>query len=67
MREWISRLGFDRHLYNIESRAFVITFHTIKIVEVTARDALKTDLDGFTHSLIAMKQMNELGPKKDFI
>ena len=55
IRQWLSRLGYDQHLFNPESRNFNVTFHGTKKFSVTMKDALKTDLDTWVAAAIALK------------
>jgi len=49
-------------LFNPESRGFNVTFHSTEKFNVTVKDALLTNLDGWSASAIALKQLEESGP-----
>lgn len=66
VRTWLSRLGYDEHLCNTDSRSFTLTFHSVKNFKVVAQDAVKTDLDNFANTLISEKEFHDGGPKKDY-
>ena len=66
MRSWLSKLGYDQHFFNPESRNFNVTFHGTKDFSVTMKDALSTDLDSWVAAAIALKQLEQDGPQKDF-
>jgi len=36
VRQWLSRLGYDEHLFNEDSRAFTLTFHSMHNFSVIA-------------------------------
>ena len=66
MRSCLKTLGYDEHFFNSESRAFNLTFHTNDPIEVTLKDAVRTDLDSWTNAAISLKQMEVEGTKRDF-
>jgi hypothetical protein len=45
MFQWLENLGYDRDLYSVRSRTFVLSVHSEKDVEVNVRDAVQTDID----------------------
>jgi hypothetical protein len=53
-------------LFNGESRNFNVTFHGSKEFSVTVKDALQTDLDTWVAASIALKQVEDDGPQRDF-
>jgi calpain-15 len=53
--QWLENLGYDKDLYSIRSRCFVLTLHSSSEVAVTVRDAVQTDLDTRTNLLIIEK------------
>ena len=57
MRSWLQNLGYDEHFFNQESRAFILTFHTADQIEVTLKDAVRTDLDSWANAAICLKQL----------
>lgn len=42
---WLENLGYDRDLYSVRSRVFVLTLHCESELAVTVRDSIQTDLD----------------------
>lgn len=46
---WLDSLGYDRELYSIRSRCFILTFHSETEISITVRDAIQTDLDARTN------------------
>ncbi len=67
VRSWLANLGYDHHLFNKDSRAFTLTFHSIEKFSVEAKDATKTELDIWANTAIAIKDVENHGPQKDFI
>lgn len=51
MWKWFDKLGYDKDLYSIRSRTFLITIHSSVEIAVTVRDAISTDLDNRGHIL----------------
>ena len=45
MFQWLENLGYDRDLYSVRSRTFVLSIHSEKDVEVNVKDAVQTDID----------------------
>jgi hypothetical protein len=64
--QWLENLGYDRELYSIRSRCFVLTLHSTSEVAVTVRDAVQTDLDTRTNLLIIERYGQELENKKGY-
>ena len=64
--QWLENLGYDRDLYSVRSRCFVLTLHSSSEVAVTVRDAVQTDLDTRTNLLIIEKYGQELENKKGY-
>ena len=64
--QWLENLGYDRDLYSIRSRCFILTLHSTIEVAVTVRDAVQTDLDNRTNLLIIDKFGQELENKKGY-
>ncbi|CAG9329557.1 unnamed protein product [Blepharisma stoltei] len=60
---WLESLGYDRELYSVRSRCFILTFHSVTEISVTVRDAIQTDLDNRTNVLLIEKQGTELDSK----
>jgi hypothetical protein len=40
VRSWLANLGYDEHLFNVESRSFTLTFHSVSNFKVVAKDAI---------------------------
>ena len=53
VREWLKNLGYDEHLFNVDSRSFTLTFHCASNFKVISKDAIKTDLDNLANTLIS--------------
>jgi hypothetical protein len=66
VRKWLANLGYDEHLFNVDSRSFTLTFHAVQNFKVLAKDAIKTDLDNYANTLISEYQMGLFGPQRDF-
>jgi len=67
--EWFENLGYDRDLYPIRSRCFVLSLHSSNELDLQVRDAIQTDLDARTNLLIAEKfgQFLEQKPAYDIL
>ena len=50
--QWLDNLGYDKDLYSVRSRSFVMTFHSEGEVGITVRDAIQTDLDARANILV---------------
>ena len=59
-------MGYDRDLYSIRSRVFILSMHSATEVSVTVRDAVQTDLDQRTNLLVIDKFGQELENKKGY-
>ena len=64
--QWLENLGYDRDLFSIRSRCFILTCHSAIEVSVTVRDAVQTDLDARTNLLVIDKFGQELENKKGY-
>jgi len=53
--KWFELLGYDRDLYSVRSRCFILTIHSENEVNVTVRDAIQTDLDTRANILLIQK------------
>jgi hypothetical protein len=53
--QWLENLGYDRDLYSVRSRCFMLTCHSAAEVSLTVRDAVQTDLDSRTNLLVIDK------------
>lgn len=49
VRSWLKKLGYDEHLFNEDSRAFTLTFHSVHPFQVVALDATRTELDNLVN------------------
>lgn len=38
--KWFEKLGYDRDLYSIRSRTFLVTVHSTTELSITVRDAI---------------------------
>lgn len=50
-------MGYDKDLYNVDFRNFVVTFHSKQPLEVTVKDALETGLDETANALLIDAQV----------
>lgn len=57
--KWFEKLGYDRNLYTVRSRAFIFTLHSSTEVAVTVRDAINTDLDNRAHVFSCTSAVDE--------
>ena len=64
MFQWLENLGYDRDLYSVRSRTFVLSVHSEKDVEVNVRDAVQTDIDQRTTLLVIEKFGQEIKKSK---
>ena len=55
MMEWLLKLGYDIDLFPIRSRNFGLTLHSNNPVEITIKNAVKTDIDSRANVLISKK------------
>jgi hypothetical protein len=53
--QWLENLGYDKFLYPVRSRCFVMSFHSDLPVSVKVKDAVTTDLDTRTSLLVMEK------------
>ena len=60
---WLENLGYDRDLYSVRSRCFILTFHSETEISITVRDAIQTDLDSRTNVQLIEKHGKELESK----
>lgn len=61
---WLDALGYDRELYSVRSRCFIMTLHSERELAVTVRDAVQTDLDNRVNVLLIERDGVELDNKK---
>jgi calpain-15 len=57
---WMDSLGYDRDLYSVKSRTFLLTLHSDIELSVVVRDAVATELDPRTNILLIEKFGKEL-------
>jgi hypothetical protein len=50
--EWLENLGYDKELYPVRSRVFLLSFHSDLELAVTVKDAVPTDIDNKTTALV---------------
>jgi len=62
--DWLENLGYDRELYPIRSRTFILSFHSDTELAVTVKDAVPTDLDNKTNALIVERFGQEAENKR---
>ena len=62
--KWLEHLGYDKDLYPIRSRCFVLSMHSERPLQVDVRDATQTDIDTRTCLLILEKFGQELKKSK---
>ena len=58
IKKWFENLGYDNDLYALKSRCFNLTFHSDIVINVSARDALRSNLTSKINKLI-IKTMGE--------
>jgi hypothetical protein len=63
---WLENLGYDRDLYSVRSRCFMLTLHSEIELSMTVRDAIQTDLDARTNLLVIDRFGQELEAKKGY-
>jgi calpain-15 len=61
---WLDALGYDRELYSVRSRCFILTLHSERELAVTVRDEVQTDLDNRVNVLLIERHGLELDNKK---
>jgi len=66
MFDWLKCLGYDQNLNSVRSRLFMLTFHSSNQIQVTVRDAVKTDLDSRTNLLVIEKYGKGSVQQKDY-
>ncbi len=62
--DWLENLGYDKELYPIRSRTFILSFHSDVELAVTVKDAVPTDLDNKTNALIVERFGQEAENKR---
>ena len=40
MWQWLENLGYDKDLYSVRSRCFILTFHSQQEISVKVKDAI---------------------------
>lgn len=64
MYGWLESLGYDRSLYSIRSRCFILNVHSSHETAVLVRDAIQTDMDNKASALIIEKYGKEMETKQ---
>jgi len=65
IKKWFKYLGYDDDLYPLKSRCFMLTFHSDIPINVSARDAISTDLNKKIDKLIIKSFGEKIKNKKD--
>ena len=65
IKKWFKFLGYDEDLYPLKSRCFMLTFHSDIPINVSARDAISTDLNKKIDKLIIKSFGEKIKNKKD--
>ena len=65
IKKWFKYLGYDEDLYPLKSRCFMLTFHSDIPINVSARDAISTDLNKKIDKLIIKSFGEKIKNKKD--
>ena len=65
IKKWFKYLGYDEDLYPLKSRCFMLTFHSDIPINVSARDAISTDLNKKIDKLIIKSFGEKVKNKKD--
>ena len=65
IKKWFKYLGYDDDLYPLKSRCFMLTFHSDIQINVSARDAISTDLNKKIDKLIIKSFGEKIKNKKD--
>ena len=60
---WFEALGYDRELFSIRSRCFILTLHSVEEISVTVRDAIQTDIDNRANVILLERFGAELDNK----
>lgn len=61
---WLENLGYDRSLYSIRSRCFLLNIHSSSEVAVVVRDAIQSDLDNKSNAMIIERWGKEMETKQ---
>ena len=65
IKKWLKFLGYDDDLYPLKSRCFMLTLHSDIPINVSARDALSTDLNKKIDKLVIKSFGEKIKNKKD--
>ena len=65
IKKWFKFLGYDEDLCPLRSRCFMLTFHSDIPINVSARDAISTDLNKKIDKLIIKSYGEKIKNKKD--
>ena len=61
MWEWLQALGYDKDLYSIKSRVFILSVHSTVKLKLTVKDAVQSNLDKIT----TLQLLEKYGKKKN--
>jgi len=67
VKNWLKLLGYDDELYPLRSRCFMLTFHMDIPVNISARDAINTNLNKKIDTLIIKSFGEKIKSKKDIV
>ena len=67
VNNWLNKLGYDKNLYPLKSRCFMITFHTDTPIKVSVYNALETYLYPKIESLISISKGKEIYKKGNIV
>ena len=59
--EWLLALGYDKDLYSIKSRIFILAVHSTAKLKLTVKDAVQSNLDKLT----TLQLLEKYGKKKN--
>ena len=65
--KWLNKLGYDKDLYPLKSRCFMIAFHTESSIKVSVYNTLETKLYSKVERLILSTNGKKIKEKKDII
>ena len=65
IKKWLKYLGYDGDLYPLKSRFFMLTIHSDFPINVTAKDAVSTDLNKKIDNLVIKSFGEKIKSKKD--
>ncbi len=65
--DWLNKLGYDKDLYSLKSRCFMINFHTETPIKVSVYNTLNTYLYNKIERLILLSEGQKMKEKGDII